>query len=173
MSALPEKIAYAVSVVLLVVAVALRPSPAAAQDLKRQVEGTWQLVSLVATGDDGQPFNAFGGNTRGMLVLDGHGRFVQILLGDFRIPFASKNRLRGTADEYKGMGKGTNAYYGAYAVDEAGKLVTFHVDSSAYSNWDRTVQKRIVAMDGDNMTFSNPSTAAGGTAVLTWKRVAR
>jgi hypothetical protein len=146
------------------------PQPAAAQDLKRQIEGTWLLVSLVATGDDGHPFNAFGGNTRGMLVLDSTGRFVQILLGDFRFPFASKNRLRGTADEYKGMGQGTNAYYGTYTVDDARNLLTFHVEASSYSNWDRTEQNRVVSLVGDQMKFSNPTTAAGGNAALVWQR---
>jgi hypothetical protein len=146
------------------------PQPAAAQDLKRQIEGTWLLVSLVATDDDGHPFNAFGGNTRGMLVLDSTGRFVQILLGDFRFPFASKNRLRGTADEYKGMGQGTNAYYGTYTVDDARNLLTFHVEASSYSNWDRTEQNRVVSLVGDQMKFSNPTTAAGGNAALVWQR---
>ena len=132
--------------------------------------GTWLNESLLAKRDDGRPFNAFGANTKGILFIDAGGRFVVVLLGDFRRKFASGNRLQGTPEEYIAMGRGSNAYYGTYSVDEARGVLTMHVEASCFSNWDETYQTRRFTLHRDQLTLFSPETAAGGTAVVVWRR---
>jgi hypothetical protein len=140
------------------------------ENVAARLVGTWTNASLDARTDDGQPFDAFGGNTRGILFFAATRHFAVILIGDFRTKFASGNRLRGTPPEYEGMARGTNAYYGTYTVDEARATIVLHVEGSAFANWDATDQMRTFILRGDELTLASPATAAGGTAIVAWRR---
>jgi hypothetical protein len=59
---------------------------------------------------------------------------------------ASNNRAQGTADENGAIVAGTLGHFGTYTVDDAGKTLMFHIQSSSFSNWEGTVQKRQVTL---------------------------
>jgi hypothetical protein len=136
----------------------------------QQLVGTWLFVSEVATRPDGTRYEPFGGNTKGILMLDSTGHFSQQLMGDARRKFASNNRLEGTPEENKSIPAGTLAYCGTYSVDAAGRTLTFHVERSSLPNWDGTDQKRTIALAGDELKWSSPAASGGGMADLVWHR---
>ena len=137
---------------LLLLSLLLAP-PAAAQSaapsLTPKLVGHWQLVAVSVNG--GQPYGA---SPQGSMFLDAAGHFSVIVIstGDAR----------------------NIAYFGTYAVNDAGGSMTMHIDGSTggsgVSASGRDL-KRLVALNGDELTVSNamPSGAAGAIR-LTWKR---
>lgn len=150
-------------------------SPGIAQQrtdsVKQQLVGTWLLVSDVAKRPDGTEFEPFGGNTKGILMFDRTGRFSIQYSGDARRKVASNNRLEGTPEENKANSVGTQAYYGTYSVDAAGRTLTFHVERNSFPNWDNTDLERTITLAGDELKWSIPQlSTGGGTAENVWRR---
>jgi Lipocalin-like domain len=145
------------------------PVPATAQSAKDLV-GTWAVVSVDNVSPDGRRTPAFGANPRGVVMFDGSGRYVELILRADLPKFASPNRMQGTPDENKAVAQGTLAFYGAYSV--TGKVVTLTVDGSSYPNWTGGDQVRTVAsFNGDEITWTNAAGSGGGVAELVAKRV--
>ncbi len=141
------------------------------KSVKQQLVGTWLLVSDVATRPDGTRFEPFGDNPKGILMFDRMGNFSIQYSGDARRKVASNNRLEGTPEENKANSVGTQAYYGTYSVDAAGRTLTFHVERNSFPNWDNIDLKRTITLAGDELKWSIPRlSTGGGTAENVWKR---
>ena len=84
--------------------------------------------------------------------------------------FASNNRLQGTPEENKAIVQGSISHFGTYAVNEADKTITFHIQTSTFPNWDRMDQKRPFTLSGDELKYT-VSAAAAGTAEVVLKRL--
>src|SRR5689334_12310626 len=80
---------------------------ASAQSMK-SVAGTYILVST----------DAFGKDPRGGLVLGADGRYSTIVMRSSLPKFASGSRLKGAADEVKGVVEGSVCHFGKYTVDD-------------------------------------------------------
>lgn len=139
--------------------------------LKEQLVGTWTLVSVVNIRPDGTKFDPFSGKARGVLMSDSTGHFSwQIIRSD--IPkLASNNRLEGTADEFKAVAQGITSYFGTYSLDDSGKTLTQHVESSSFPNFNGADRKWSIALSGDELTLASQVAASGGSNELKWKRV--
>ena len=140
------------------------------KSLKDQLIGTWTFVSSTGRLADGSP--TWGTRPTGSLIFTENGRFsVQIMRSD-RAKFGSNNRMKGTPEEIKATVEGTISYFGTYAVDEAGKTLTYKIEGASFPNWNGTDQKRpIVSLTSDELKYSNPAPSIGGpTTELTWKR---
>jgi hypothetical protein len=86
-------------------------------------------------------------------------------------PFASGNRMKGTAEEHTAVVQGSNAFFGTYTVDEAAKTIAFRVEHGTYPNWNGDVQKRVFTLSGDKLSYVNPTTTVAATkALVVWKR---
>lgn len=159
--------------VITALGLALLPGSALAQQksLKEQLVGTWTLVSVVNIRPDGTKFDPFSGKATGMLMSDSTGHFSwQIIRSD--IPkLASNNRLEGTADEFKAVAQGINSYFGTYSLDDSGKTLTQHVESSSFPNFNGADRKWSIALSGEELTLASQAAASGGSNELKWKRV--
>jgi hypothetical protein len=77
----------------------------------------------------------------------------------------------GTSEENKAVVQGSIAYFGTYNVDEDGHMFIVHIGGSTYPNWVGTDQKRIFAITGDELKYTNANRSAGaGVALVLWKR---
>ena len=141
------------------------------KSLKEQLVGTWTFVSAVNTRPDGTKFDPWGGKAAGMQFFAGTGQFsFQVIRSD--IPkLASNNRLQGTADEFKAVAQGVLSAYGTYSLDDSGKTLTQHVQSSSFPNFNGANRIWAIALTGDDLTIGSQVAAAGGTNELKWKRV--
>jgi lipocalin-like protein len=146
------------------------PGPAIAQTANDLV-GSWSIVSEETVGPDGVKFNPIGGPANGLVVFDGTGKFSwQIIRTD--IPkLASNNRFEGTPEELKAVAQGVLSYFGSYSLEDGGKTIAMHIESSSFPNWNGINQKRTIALAGDNLTVTNPIGAADGSAIVTLKRL--
>lgn len=142
--------------------------PAWAQTTAKDVEGTWQLVS-VTVGEGDKKQDLFGANPKGQLML-ANGRFAVIFTRADIPKYQSNNRGRGTAAEYQATVQGSVAYFGAYSV-ENGDLV-FKVEGSTFPNWVGETQNRKLKLAGDDLTYETPPAKnSGAPTVIAWKRV--
>jgi hypothetical protein len=68
--------------------------------------------------------------------------------------------------------EGLIAMFGDYKVDESEGSISLHIIGGSFPAWDNTNQKRFIAINGDELTYKNPTPAPGGlgTAVVTLKR---
>src|SRR4051812_19020477 len=89
--------------------------------------GTWRLVSSVSE-KDGKTTDQFGTGAAGAMCLDANGRFMLTIIGPDLPKFAANNRAGGTEQENRAVVGKSIAMLGTFAVDLAGKTLTFKVD---------------------------------------------
>ena len=151
----------AISVSILMAALALPAGQAAAQTMK-SVAGTYTAVSVPAFGD----------NPRGMMVLTANGRYTIVVGAAKLAPIAAGARNKGTPAENKAVVEGSIAHYGTYTIDDKGKAITFNVEMSTFPNWDGKPQKRALKVEGDKLIYVVTAPSVGGPANdVVWKRV--
>jgi len=151
----------AISVSLLLLSFALPARDAAAQSVK-SVAGSYTVVSVPP----------YGANARGRMMLGADGRYSIVIARATLPKFASNSRIKGTADEYKGVVEGSIAHYGTYSVDDGGKVLTFNIEVSTFPNFDGTSQKRPFKVAGDLLTYTVTTVSTGGLANdVVWKRI--
>lgn len=138
---------------------------------KEQLVGTWMFVSAVNTRPDGTKFDPFAKGTQGMLIFDNTGHFSSQTIQSNIPKFASNNRQEGTADEFRAVAQGILSYFGTYSLDDSGKTLIQHVESSSFPNFNGKNRTWAIAIMGDELTLSGQAAASGGTNVLKWKRV--
>ena len=144
--------------------------PASAQSLQDKLAGTW-IVESVVNEQEGKKIEPFGPKPVGYFIFtrDGHYSF-QIVRPD-RPKFAANNKNKGTSEENKQAIEGTVTIFGTYKIsDETNGTISLHVVGSNFPNWDGTDQVRKVSISGDDMTYTNPSGAIGGTVVQKLRR---
>jgi hypothetical protein len=145
-------------------------SSGAAEPLKQQLVGTWRVISFVNANDrTGKTTEVFGSDPRGYFMFDAADHFSINLMRPRRPKFA--NRDYPTAGEGRAALEGLIAMFGDYKVDETEHSIALHVIGGTFPAWDNTNQKRFISINGDELTYKNPTPASGGaTGVVTLKR---
>ena len=136
-------------------------APVMAQSTKT-VAGTYSPVKV----------EAFGDKPRGQMILTADGHY-SIVLSRAEMPkIASGTRTKATAEENKSVVDGSIAHSGRYTIDDGGKSITFHVETSTFPNWNGSTQKRPLTVKGDTLTYKVMAPSAGGAPNdVTWKRM--
>src|ERR1700730_13455066 len=154
-----------VGISTLVVGLGMLPGGAIAQQksIKDQIVGTWTLLLSDNIKDDGTHVPVYGPNPEGTVIFTSDGHYSLQIFRHGRPAFASKDRLKGTADESKGAGQGMSSPFGTYAIGQAGKAITLRIEASSFPNWEGTVQKRpVTAITDDVLTWNPPAPSAAG-----------
>ena len=134
---------------------------ATAQSVKR-IAGTYAIVST----------ESFGKGARGTLMLAPDGHYSLVVMRATLPKFASGSRTKGTPEEVKAIVDGSIAHLGRYTIDDGGKAITFHIETSTFPNWDGATQKRPLKLSGDLLTFTVAAPSGGGSSTdVVWKRV--
>src|SRR5438045_5835529 len=115
-------------------------APATAQTMK-SVAGAYSVVKV----------DAYGPKARGMMVLTPDGHYTISLARETLPKFAGNVRTKGTAEENKAVIDGSIFHFGKYTIDDGGKSITFHIQASAFPNWDGATQKRALKVAGDEL----------------------
>ncbi len=164
-------LAFLVVVILLVAAVADK-SVAQQKSLKDQLVGVWTLTSADSVRNDGSKVEVFGPNPKGTLIYTSDGHFALVQMRSDLPKLASNSRDRGTPEENKAVVQGSIAYFGTYAVNEAEKVITLHLEGSTFANLaGGGEQKRLItSLTLDELKFVIPKTPSGSTLEVGWKR---
>ena len=148
--------------------IAMLLSTAAAAQAASSVVGTWLFVSSVRDSDTGK-IDTYGAGAEGRMTLDSGGRYSITIIGANLPKFASGAVFRGTTEENAAVLGRSNAHFGTYSVDEAGKAITFRTERGTFPNGDGTEQKRSFTLIGDELRYVIPI-GDGRTSVVTWRR---
>jgi hypothetical protein len=134
--------------------------------------GTWTLVSVSNVLPNGTRVEPYGSNPQGLLMFDAEGRYSLQIFRAGRATFASGDKSRGTAEEYKATVEGANSHFGRYSVDGASRTVTFQIEHASFPNWEGTEQKRSFTRTGDELRYTVPTTTTGPGTVgeVVWRR---
>ena len=145
-------------------------SAGAAESLKEQLVGTWSVVSFANQNErTGKKTEVFGSDPKGYFMFDAVDHFSINLMRTGRLKFG--NRDFPTAKESKAALEGIVAMFGDYKVNESEHSISLHIIGGSFLTWDDSHQKRFIAINGDELTYKNPTPASGGgTAVVTLKR---
>jgi hypothetical protein len=154
--------------------VALGATCAGAQpaSLKERLVGTWTVVSQYTIAPDGKREEVYGVKPIGRLIFDAGGRFSYILFNPARPKFASRDKNKGTPEEYATAVQGGQAYFGTFSANEAGDRIVYHIEGSLEPSWqgtDRTGAS--VTLVDDELKYNATTPATGVTAYQVWKRI--
>jgi hypothetical protein len=145
-------------------------SAVAAESLKQQLVGTWSVISFVNVNErTGKTTEVFGSDPKGYFMFDAADHFSINLLRPGRPKYARRDFP--TASESKAALEGLIVMFGDYKVNESEHSISLRVIGGSFPAWDNSDQKRFIAINGNELTYRNPTPASrGGTAVVTLKR---
>lgn len=174
MNRLSPRALAAVSLVLLAVLLPSHEASARQKALQQQLVGTWALVLVDNVLPDGSRVRLYGAEPQGLLMFDGQGHYSLQILRAGRARFTSSDKNQGTPEENQATVQGTNSHFGRYAVNEAERTLTFHIEHASFPNWEGTEQRRAFTLTGDELTYSVPAPTTGGKGTVgevRWRRV--
>jgi Lipocalin-like domain len=161
MNALTSRVLVAAYVLLLFGGVSLHGAEA---NLTQQIVGTWAVVSSIHE-RDGKKTEPLGSHPVGYYMFDQAGHYsLQSMRSDLP-KFASNNKSAGTDAENKAVVQGINTIFGTYTVNEKEHSVTVHIIGGSFPNWAGADQKRVVAINGDTLTWTVAMGPAGSTVI--------
>jgi Lipocalin-like domain len=140
--------------------------------LKERLVGTWTVVSQYTIAPDGKREEVYGAKPIGRLTFDAGGRFSYTLFNPGRPKFASRDKNKGTAEEYAVAVQGGQAYFGTFSVSEANDRIVYHIEGALEPSWqgtDRTGAS--VTLIDDELKYNATTPATGVTAYQVWKRM--
>jgi hypothetical protein len=143
------------------------PLAALAQD---PLQGTWLLVAADTIQTDGSRVPQYGPQPQGLLIFDGAGRYAMQIYASGRTPFASGDKTRGTAEEYRAVMVGSNSHFGRYSVNAAGTHVRFVTECASFPNWEGRTQERDISIDHDHLRYTVPTATNGARGEVEWRR---
>jgi Lipocalin-like domain len=145
-----------------------------AKSLKDQLVGAWALVSFESFSSAGTKVPAMeGSDLKGRLILTENGLLSVQMIAEYP-KLASKDRLNTTVAEDKAVAHGVLSFFGTYTIDEADKLIIFHIERSSFPNQATGKgAKRTVTLSGDELRLGSPGQTTGGQRrfVIVWKRM--
>src|SRR6478752_5895492 len=95
--------------------------PAGAQSSEK-IAGTYAPVTVPAFGD----------GPRGQMILTADGHYSIILARATMPKIAGGARTNGTVEENKAVVDGSIAHSGRYTIDDGGKSISFHTETSTF-----------------------------------------
>ena len=138
--------------------------------LQQQLVGTWTVVSFTNENErTGKKTEVFGSDPKGIFMFDETGHFSINLLRPGRPKFGYRDFP--PVQAAKEALEGIITMFGTYQVNEIEHSVGLDVIGGSYPTWDNSHQKRLITVNGDELTYRNPTPASGGgTAVVILKR---
>lgn len=152
---------------LLSAAAALAAPPT---DAASPLTGTWVLAAADVVHPDGRREHDYGAAPKGLLMIDGQGRYTLQIFKAERPRFASGDRAKGTPAEYEAAVLGSSTHFGVLSVDTGAHVLTFKVEAASFPNQDGTIQKRAYELVGDELSYRVAPRPNGDVPISVWRR---
>lgn len=136
--------------------------------------GTWAMDSAYEILADGRRTTNYGPHPRGLLIIDAAGRYSLQIFRPDRTRFASGDKVRGTAEEYRDAALGSSTHFGRVRLDAAKHQIIFAIEAASFPNWEGREQVRDYDYRDGVLRYAVPASASGNgtTAYSVWRRVA-
>ena len=148
--------------------------PVADSPLSARLPGTWELLSRVDLGKDGEQRiePSLGSDPIAMPIYDRSGHFGAQFMKRDRSAVHPTDTRTAEANNSRAVG-GYDAYFGEYEVDDATSVVTQRLRGALSAESVGLVVSREMRVDDDILSISLQTTVAGEpvTRTLTWRRI--
>jgi hypothetical protein len=136
--------------------------------MKREdILGPWKLVFMEATSGEDKALYPFGETPSGMILYDASGYMSYTAMRPERPRFASGDPAGGTLEEVRAAFEGFDAYCGTYELDLEAGVVTHHIETSRFPNWEGSDQVRHFKISGNRLVIhTDPMYFEGSEWVL-------
>jgi Lipocalin-like domain len=151
-------------------ALLLSPVPGRADD-SAPFAGMWTLVAADVIRPDGVRTEDYGPSPHGLVIFTADGHYTLQIYRVARAKFASNDKFRGTAEEYKDASLGMSCHFGTYSVDSAKQTITLKIENASFSNLDGTTRTSAFEMKGDELTWRVPARPDGSIPITTFRRL--
>jgi hypothetical protein len=138
-------------------------------DIRRQLIGSWRLVTWEVCDADGTVTRPLGAGEVGQLMYDEGGRMSAQLMQPDQPRFASDNPRQATPEEKARAWSDYFGYFGTYTIDEHARAVTHHIEGSWFPNLVGEAQKRYYRFDGEQLVLN--ATTAWGEVLIIWEKI--
>jgi hypothetical protein len=143
---------------------------AAAGAKQNPLVGTWKLLAIERRDANGPlpPARppAFGSpNPVGLMIYDPDGYMAVAMMQSGRQKYVSNEP---TPAEAKATIESHISYFGTYTINEAERVVTYHIQGSLDPRWTGTDQKSAFEVSGNRITLKPPRAANGEQYAVTW-----
>jgi hypothetical protein len=142
-----------------------------ADDAASPLSGTWTLVAADVLHADGTRMRDYGVAPKGLLLIDGEGRYALQIFKSERPRFATGDKITGTDAEYKAAVLGSSTHFGAISVDTHAGTLTFKIDAASFPNWEGAAQTRRYDLSGDELSYRVPPRPNGDVPISVWRRL--
>lgn len=133
--------------------------------------GTWTLVAADVLHADGTRSRDYGAAPKGLLLIDGSGRYSLQIFKSERPRFAAEDKLSATEAEYKAAVLGSSTHFGSISIDPVGGTLTFKIEAASFPNWEGAAQTRRYELTGDELSYRVPPRPNGDTPISIWRRL--
>ena len=135
--------------------------------------GTWTLVRCDNVYPDGHRVELYGPHPQGMWMIDAKGHYMMHIARVQRMPVASGDKSKGTAEEYRAASLDSNSHFGSISIQD-GQMAT-HIVQASFPNWNGRGGKSKYTLDGNQLTYimAKPSSGAseGAHGEVVWQRM--
>ena len=146
-------------------------NPVEADAAAPALAGSWTLVAADVIHPDGSRGHDYGDAPKGLLMIDAQGHYSLQIYDSLRPHYASGDRARGTAAEYRANALGISTHFGTVQVDAAAGVLTLNVDSASFPNQDGAPQKRQYKLEGDELSYRVQARPNGDVPLSVWRRL--
>lgn len=133
--------------------------------------GTWTLVAADVQHPDGSREHDYGADPKGLLLIDTQGHYSLQIFRSERRPFASDDKAKATAAEYKAAVMGSSTHFGSISVDRSAGTLTFHIQNASFPNWEGTQQTRHYEFKGGELSYRVTPRPNGDIPISVWRRL--
>lgn len=134
------------------------------------LSGTWTLVAADVQHRDGSRDRDYGADPKGLLIIDTQGHYSLQIFKSERQPFASNDKGKGTAAEYKTAVMGSSTHFGTITVDRPNQTLTFNIQNASFPNWEQTQQTRHYQLENGELSYRVTARPNGDIPISVWRR---
>lgn len=141
-----------------------------AATIKRQLLGSWRLISWEEHDGSGHVNHPLGPDAVGQIVYTPDGRMSAQLMRPASKSFASEDWRKATPQEKSGAWSNYFGYYGSYRIDLEKQAVVHHIEGSWFPNLVGTDQVRRFRFENDRLILD--ADTEWGKVHIVWQKIA-
>lgn len=136
--------------------------------------GSWRLTAADKILPNGSQVADYGTDPRGIAIFTADGHYVVEIFRSEHVKFASGDRAKGTAEEYRDAVMSTSCHFGTYSAympDNTKGTITFHTERGSYPNWDETTRVANFTIEGEKIIWRGARRPDGSVPVSIFSRI--